>query len=203
MEGIKAKYPIGKLLDRIGLFPNQPAIAGMQLVLITLLAVTQVFCQEQPEKKAKVPGFVLTDSDGERFSSEVLEGKIVVLDFWATWCAPCLKSLPEMQKAELAYREDPKVVFLYVNTLEPSKRGVQFIKDFLAKKNIDLYFLVDSGNADPTGRSLADIVGISGLPTSIILDDNGYIAFRSSGFRGNSQDILQEITPIIEKIKAR
>lgn len=172
-------------------------------LLAFLTAATYCFSQEATSEKTKVPPFTLKDSEGNTFSSEVLEGKIVVLDFWATWCAPCLRAIPELKKVEAEFAEDNEVVFLFVNTLEPKNRDMELIKDFLIKKKIDLYFLMDTINPEDSERTLTDNLNISGLPTTIIMDRAGYIAFRSSGFTGNSHEILEKLEPILANLKLR
>ena len=179
------------------------ALKTVFLLFGFLTAATYCFSQEATSEKTKVPHFTLKDSEGNTFSSEVLEGKIVVLDFWATWCAPCLRAIPELKKAEAKFAEDKEVVFLFVNTLEPKNRDMELIKDFLIKKKIDLYFLMDIKNSEDSERTLTDNLNISGLPTTIVMDSAGYIAFRSSGFAGNSDAILEKLEPIIASLKLK
>ena len=179
------------------------ALKTLFLLLGFLTAVTCCFSQESSAEKTKVPHFILKDSEGNSFSSEVLEGKIVVLDFWATWCAPCLRAIPELKKAEAKFAEDKEVVFLFVNALEPKNRDRNMIKEFLIKKKIDLYFLMDTQNPGGSEKSLIDHLEISGLPTTIIMDSAGYIAFRSSGFTGNSDAIVEKLETIIAELKLK
>jgi hypothetical protein len=63
------------------------------------------------------PAFELIDAQGKTVRLEDYKGKIIVLDFWATWCGPCISSFPGMQKAVDKYKENPNVKFLFVNTL--------------------------------------------------------------------------------------
>lgn len=191
--------------------PNKPEETYLQklvsktlfLLFGLLVASTYCFGQESESGKIKVTPFILTDSEGNSFSSEVLKCKIVVLDFWATWCAPCLRSIPELKKVEAKFTNDKNVVFLFVNALESKNRDLDFIKDFLDKREIELYFLLDTKNANSSATTLTDNLNITGLPTTIIMDPAGYVAFRSSGFTGNSEDIMEKLTPIIEELKLK
>src|SRR5690554_335086 len=74
---------------------------------------------QQPKVKAHVsapaPDFVLKDLDGNTVSLKDQKDKVVILDFWATWCGPCIQSFPSMQTAIDLYKNDPNVVFLFIN----------------------------------------------------------------------------------------
>src|SRR5690606_7287611 len=67
------------------------------------------------------PAFELLNLKGETVSLANLKGKVVVLDFWATWCQPCIRSFPGMQAAQEMYEDDDEVQFLFINTWERDK----------------------------------------------------------------------------------
>jgi hypothetical protein len=62
------------------------------------------------------PAFALLDLDGKNINVEDLKCKVVVVDFWATWCGPCKASFPGMQKMVNKYKEDPNVKFIFIDT---------------------------------------------------------------------------------------
>src|SRR5690606_1095730 len=64
------------------------------------------------------PAFELLNMSGEKVSLASLKGKVVVLDFWATWCQPCIRSFPGMKAAQAMYEDDDQVQFLFINTWE-------------------------------------------------------------------------------------
>src|SRR5690554_8083345 len=102
------------------------------VVFATLLINVNSFAQEaQPEP---APDFTLEDLEGNTVSLKDLEGKVVVLDFWATWCAPCIKSFPAMQMAVNKYKDDPEVEFLFINTWEQRDEPKDMIQQLMTRR---------------------------------------------------------------------
>src|SRR5690554_8077703 len=111
------------------------------VVFATLLINVNSFAQEaQPEP---APDFTLEDLEGNTVSLSDFEGKVVVLDFWATWCAPCIKSFPAMQMAIDRYKEDPDVAFFFINTWEQLEDPAEFVRQFMKKRGFDFSVLID------------------------------------------------------------
>jgi thiol-disulfide isomerase/thioredoxin len=148
------------------------------------------------------PQFTLTDLEGKKVSLADLKGKIVIVDFWATWCGPCIGSFPGMQKA-LNIWKDKGVEFLFVNTWEnapeASKDDVNWKKknasDFIKKNNYTFRVLMDEES-----KVVADFK-VSGIPTKFILDKNGKIRFKVVGSDGIDDKTVSEISTMIELLK--
>jgi thiol-disulfide isomerase/thioredoxin len=114
--------------------------------------------------------FVLRRLDGTPYALAPLKGKIIVLSFWATWCAPCRELEPELAKIAKSYSQNSDVVFLAVNADEEQS----LVPDFLQHVKWDLDVAFSDG--------LSRFLGVTALPTVMVLDRNGKIAYNAAGF---------------------
>ncbi|MCA9127229.1 MAG: redoxin domain-containing protein, partial [Planctomycetales bacterium] len=113
-------------------------------------------------------------SDGKPRKLEDLRGKIVVLDFWGTWCGPCVSAIPAMQK--LADDYGPRgVVFLGVHTADGTIEQINKLKQF---KKWAAPTGLDEGTSITDGRT-ANAYGVRGYPAIVLIDGQGVIRYRS------------------------
>ncbi len=138
------------------------------------------------------PAFTLRNLKGETVSLESMRGKVLVLDFWATWCGPCKASFPGMQMAVNKYANRKDVEFLFIDTWENGENKEKAAGDFIASKSYTFNVLMDLDNAVVTQ------FGVSGIPTKFIVDGNGKIRFKAVGFNGNDQELVDELSTMIE-----
>lgn len=135
-----------------------------------------------------VPAFDLTGTDGKKYTSEQLKGKIVVINFWFEKCKPCLMELPELNAVAESYKNSDEVVFLAV-TFDNQKDIDKFLK-----KNRFIY------NKVADQKDMIQQYGITMFPTHLIIDRDGILAYNTSGFSEGIGTVLREnIIKVLQK----
>lgn len=124
------------------------------------------------------PDWNLLDKDGNKVALSQLKGKVVVIDFWATWCGPCKQAMPTIQKLYNTYK-NKGVVVLGINVSENAD-PVKFMKE-----NGYSYRLLLNGDQVATNYK------VEGIPTMYVIDKNGKIAFGQSGVGQNYAEKLE------------
>ncbi len=143
------------------------------------------------------PKFNLKNLEGENITKESLNGKIVIVDFWATWCPPCRASFPTMKKAVEKYQTNKDVQFYFVNTGDYEEDRVNRIKKFLADRECPFDVLLDREE-----NRLSDAFKVEGIPTKFFLDKNGNVRYSQIGWSGNDQEELEKTDILIEMLSA-
>jgi peroxiredoxin len=178
------------------------------LLLFVLVSVQTVFAQVEEDLRAEVakkmvnepaPMFALKDFSGKTISLADLRGKVVIIDFWATWCGPCKVSFPGMQMAVTKYKDNPNVEFLFIDVSEVTDDYVDVVKKFIADNNYTFHVLFDDKNPK-TGKlnKTAKIYGAPGIPAKYVIDKKGNIRFKSIGFGGTIERLAKEVDYMIE-----
>lgn len=168
------------------------ALEGKKIARLTAALKKQKMNKPGPELNR------ITDLKGNVLSEEMRKGKIVVLDFWATWCVPCMQEMPYLQRVYDKYKNNPEVMFMVVNT--GFKNTIKDAVDW-EKKNpqysFPLYF-----NADP---EIGDKVGFTLIPTIAVIDQQGALQFRTIGFEGAELEhkLAVQIDILLEEAKKK
>ena len=126
---------------------------------------------------AVAPDFVTLDVNGKEVRVSDFKGKVVILDFWATWCGPCIASFPHTQAIAAKYK-DQDVVVLAAGTSDT----IEKFKDWIPKnqsKYPDLRFTYDPkerGSADFENRASSKLYRVEAIPTQFVIGRDGVIA---------------------------
>jgi thiol-disulfide isomerase/thioredoxin len=137
------------------------------------LACLQVVHAEGGFKPFPAPAWTLQDVDGKPVSSSQLQGKVVVLDFWATWCGPCRSEIPGYVELQKKYG-DAGLAIVGVS-LDRGSGAQQLVKKFIEEQKINYQIVVgDDKIADAFG-------GVDAIPTTFIIDRGGTVRFSKQG----------------------
>jgi peroxiredoxin len=150
---------------------------------------------EKEMEDSPAPDFSLEDLNGNTVTLADLKGKTLVLDFWATWCGPCISSFPAMNRAREIFEADDTVEFLFINTLQKEENKKSNAQNFISKNNFSFHVLLDLDDA------VVNAFKVRGIPTKFIVDKNGRIRFTKIGFDGNDDKTVKELKLMIEMVK--
>ncbi|MEO8512458.1 MAG: TlpA disulfide reductase family protein [Ignavibacteria bacterium] len=149
----------------------------MKPLLITLIFVFCLFLNSlnvnSQELNSKAPDFTMSDINGNSISLADLKGKVVLIDFWASWCVPCKKSMPHIIEL-YNNRTDSLFTVIAVNVDEEKSK----INEFAGSINVTFPFPVIFDKES----KLPSIYSVEGMPTTVIIDKEGIIRFKETGF---------------------
>ncbi len=136
---------------------------------------TENTAKKDRSNEIKAPDFKLATIHGEEFYLSDYAGKVIMLNFWGTWCPPCRKEIPDLVSLQAKYNKDGlEIVGVTLNS------GSSFeIQKFVDKKQMNYTILTDFGNNETHAvtRLYGQAIGqpISSMPTTLIIDRDGYI----------------------------
>jgi len=120
----------------------------------------------------KAPDFKLTTLDGKDVTAASLKGKVVVVDFWATWCGPCVAEIPGYVELHKKYAKDGLVII----GVSVDRGGAAKVKQFADKNGMD--YLVAMGDDGALGEAFG---GFDAIPTTFLIDRDGNIRHQKTG----------------------
>jgi cytochrome c biogenesis protein CcmG/thiol:disulfide interchange protein DsbE len=151
---------------------STPLYVAVGLVVLALLAYGFLSSRDggRPQRGEFVPEFSLTLLDGSELALSDLRGQVVVLNFWASWCAPCRREASDLQSVWATYK-DQGVVFVGVTYRDAQDASSAFIQEF---------GLTYPNGTDEQGR-ISDDYGVTAVPETYVIDREGRLAWSQIG----------------------
>ena len=162
----------------------------------------RIHVMENMVKHPLIP-FSLENAEGKMVNSSDWKDKIVVIDFWATWCRPCIMAFPGMQMLIDKYAKDPSVAVYMIGTMQfgdYKKKSVDFVKSQGFRFNLLHDAIGENGEQNKVFRSLIPLFQSSGIPRKIIVK-NGEVRYSSEGYSGSPSQLMDELSMAIEIIR--
>lgn len=146
----------------------------------------------------ELPKLNLITNQGDTLTAIDFEGKITILDFWATWCGPCKASFPGMKQLVEKYKDQSDIQFLFVNTFQREKapERKEKVMTFIKENQYPFNVVYDS-NIKGNFKA-AESLEIRGIPTKIIIGKDGKWKFTKVGFDGSTQNMVKEVNLMIQ-----
>ena len=148
------------------------------LLLAVLLPLSGCGGKEEPGIGVKfdvgkpAPDFDLPDLDGNKVELSSMKGKVLILDFWATWCPPCKEEIPHLVRLQSKYRDQG----LQIVGLSLDKGGAGDVKPFADEHDVNYTMLIAN---DETTKAYG---GVSMIPTTFVVDRSGIVVKRFIGY---------------------
>ncbi|MFN2165174.1 MAG: TlpA family protein disulfide reductase [Anaerolineae bacterium] len=151
-------------------------VIAAALIFVALLAYGLFTGGDSRVESGKAPNFTVTDFDGKTWNLDGMEGQVVVVNFWATWCISCKDEAVDLEMAWRDYQD----------------RGVQFLGiDYLDQEPLNFEYIERYGITYPNGPDIQGRIynayGVEGLPETFIIDHNGEVAKVFVGAVGQAQ----------------
>jgi thiol-disulfide isomerase/thioredoxin len=161
-------------------------------VLLVGLAMAVSGCMKPPAENGVLeigrpaPGFTLSDLEGKKVSLAQFKGKVVILDFWATWCGPCRMTMPLMENLQKEY--PTTMVLLAINLQEAGTD----VKEYMRLQNLHPLVLLDEEG------TVGQAYGAEAIPMQVLIDKEGIIRDVMTGF---NPKMIARIRSEIEKLR--
>jgi len=168
MNGAEPAFPYVELATLVRYEHVQASVDNPQYAA----AITKLEADDQARQKAD---FTLTDLQGKSWTLRELRGQVVLVNFWATWCPPCRKEMPDLDTLYKKFKDQGLVI------LAISDEDVVKVKPFLTDRPVTYPVLLDPG------RKVNDLFHIDGIPKSFVYDREGKLVAQSIDMRTQKQ----------------
>ena len=155
-------------------------------VMLSGCARSESEMQNLAEMDKPAPNFTLRDLGGQEVSLDQFRGKIVLMDFWATWCGPCRMTMPLLERLEKEYSS--VMVQLAINQFEP----IDEVREYVQSQGVHAKVLLDEDG------SVSTAYRVGSIPTQFLIDRKGILRHVQLGF---SPDMTAELRLEIEKLR--
>jgi peroxiredoxin len=168
---------------------SRAKLASTLLLIASLFALVCAPQANALDAGAKMPEIGLKDLSGKQVDVASLAGKVVIIDFWATWCAPCREELPELEKFYKKYGGKGLAIVGVSVDKEPDN-----IKSFLEKLKVTFPVVHDAGHA------VSGKYGPPRMPSSYIVDKKGIVRYVHGGYRASdAAEFEKQIQELLAK----
>ncbi|RPI83330.1 MAG: TlpA family protein disulfide reductase [Chloroflexi bacterium] len=159
--------------------------AGLGIFILVILAVLLLTKRNEesqnlmtPYVEGTAPGFDLINLDGDTIKLSDYLGKNVLINFWATWCPPCIEEMPAIERAYQQYQGE--VVVIAVNISEPEET----VREFIKQNGLTFEVMIDNNGA------IERLYRVRGYPTTFLINEEGIIDVRHEGYM--SENVLNK-----------
>ena len=191
-ESFQSDSRMGKLVSIFGVDISVGAVLAWVAVLALLLVLFFGLRRSQEGPVGvddKAPDFTLTTFEGEEISIEDLKGKVVLVNFWASWCTPCEQEAADLENAWLQYKPRGDVVFLGVDYVDTETEAMGYLNKF----NISY------PNGPDLGTRISQAFRIQGVPETFIIGKDGTLVSFQKGPYSSLTQIEAVIDPLLEQ----
>ena len=151
---------------------------------------------KRPDYAIKAPDFTLRTVQGELFKLSENRGKVIMLNFWGTWCGPCRREIPDFNKLHAKYQKDGLEIVGVTLTSGSSKNILEFMNSWNMKYTV--LTDIDNNETQKVTSDYGRAIGrpITGIPTTLIIDQEGYIV---KGYIGpRSEEVFyKDLQPLL------
>lgn len=147
------------------------------LILFIMCCLALAFlpsCGRSVKESGSAPDFKLTTLEGQEIALTLLKGKVVILDFWATWCGPCREAIPHLIALQKDY-QDQGLIIIGMNV---DKGELDVVRRFV--KSLEIPYPII-----PAPEELVRSYGVTALPTSVLIDKEGKIREKIVGYNSS------------------